>query len=61
MTGLVALPGGSGVDPVLTGALSVPDSEQEVVTSTRSPWPRDGLSDGHVRHARSLVIELTRT
>jgi integrase/recombinase XerC len=48
--GLVALPGGSGVDPVLTGALSVPDFEQEIVDQFALAMAAAGVSDGHIRH-----------
>jgi len=58
---LVALPGGSGADPVLTGALSVPDFEQEIVDQYALAMSAAGLSDGHSRHTRAVVIEFART
>lgn len=59
--GLVALPGGAGSDPVLSGALSVPDFEQEIVDEYLLAMAAAGLSDGHIRHTRAVVIEFART
>jgi hypothetical protein len=57
----VALPGGSATDHVVTGALSVPDFEQEIVDQYALAMAAAGLSDGHIRHTRAVVIEFART
>lgn len=59
--GLVALPGGNDSDPVLTGGLSVGDFEQEIVDQYALAMAASGLSDGHIRHTRAVVIEFART
>lgn len=59
--GLVVLPGGSGGDPGLTGALAVQDFEQEIVDQYALAMAAAGLSDGHIRHTRGVVIEFART
>jgi len=59
--GLVALPGGSGSDPVLIGAQAVQDFEQEIVDQYALAMSAAGLSDGHIRQTRAIVIEFART
>lgn len=59
--GLVALPGGSGSDPVLTGAHAVQYFEQEIVDQYALAMAAAGLSDGHIRRTRAVVIEFART
>jgi hypothetical protein len=58
--GLVTLPGGTN-DPVLVGGHSVPDFEQEIVDQSALTMAAAGLSDGHIRHTRAVVIEFART
>ncbi len=58
---LVALPGGSGSDPVLAGAQAVEDFEQEVVDQYALAMAACGLCDEHIRHTRAVVIEFART
>src|SRR5680860_347460 len=59
--GLVALPGGSDPDPVLIGAHAGPDFEQEIVDQYALAMAAAGLSDGHIRRTRAIVIEFART
>ena len=59
--GLVALPSGSDPDPVLTGAHAGPDFEQEIVDQYALATAAAGLSDGHIRRTRAIVIEFART
>jgi integrase/recombinase XerC len=59
--GLVALPGGSDPDPVLIGAHASPDFEQELVDQYALAMAAAGLSDGHIRRTRAIVIEFART
>ena len=58
---LVALPGGSGVDLALVGALAVEDFEQEIVDEYALAMAASGLSDGHIRGTRAVVIEFARS
>jgi integrase len=58
--GLVALPGGSGEDPVLTGAHAVADFEQEIVDQYALAMAAAGLTDAHVSQTRAVVIEFAR-
>lgn len=59
--GLVALPGGSGADPALSSALAVEDFEQEIVDEYALAMAASGLSDGHIRGTRAVVIEFARS
>ena len=59
--GLVALPGGNGVDPALSSALAVEDFEQEIVDEYALAMAASGLSDGHIRNTRAVVIEFARS
>ena len=53
--GLVALSGGSAVDPVLVGAQAVEDFEQEIVDQYALAMAAAGLSDGHVGETRAVI------
>lgn len=57
----MALPGGSGGDPVLSGPHAVEDFEQEIVDQYALAMAASGLSDGHIRHTRGVVIEFARS
>jgi hypothetical protein len=59
--GLVALPGERGTDPALSHAQAVEDFEQEIVDQYALAMAAAGLSDGHIRHTRAVVIEFART
>lgn len=59
--GLVALPGGSAGDLVLSSAQAAEDFEQELVDQYALAMSAAGLSDGHIRATRSVVIEFARS
>jgi len=59
--GLVALAGGSASDPVLVGAQAAEDFEQEIVDQYALALAASGLSDGHIRQSRAVVVEFART
>ncbi len=59
--GLVALPGAVGADMALSSAQAIEDFEQEIVDQYALAMAAAGLSDGHIRHTRSVVIEFART
>ena len=59
--GLVALPGGSGTDPILSSALAAEDFEQEIVDEYALAMAASGLSDRHIRGTRAVVIEFARS
>jgi integrase/recombinase XerC len=59
--GLVALPGGSAVDPALIGAQAVQDFEQELVDQYALAMSAAGLTDRHIAGTRAIVIEFARS
>jgi len=58
---LVALQGGSGSDAVLGTLQSVEDFEQEIVDQYALAVAAAGLSDGHTRGTRAIIIEFARS
>lgn len=58
--GLVALTGG-GQDLALSSPLQAEDFEQEIVDEYVLAMSAAGLSDGHIRGTRAVVIEFART
>ena len=58
---LVALPGGGAGDLVLSSAQAAEDFEQEIVDQYALAMSAAGLSDGHIRATRAVVIEFTRS
>jgi integrase/recombinase XerC len=58
---LVALQGGSGCDAVLGTVQSVEDFEQEIVDQYALAMAAAGLSDGHTRGTRAIIIEFARS
>ena len=59
--GLVALPGGSAVDPALIGAQAAQDFEQELVDQYALAMSAAGLTDRHIGGTRAIVIEFARS
>jgi integrase/recombinase XerC len=58
---LVALPGGSGAELRLSTAAEVEDFEQEIVDQFALAMAASGLTDGHIRNTRAVVIEFARS
>ncbi len=58
---LVALRGGSGSDAVLGTVQSVEDFEQEIADQYALARAAAGLSDGHTRGTRAIIIEFARS
>jgi len=58
---LAALPGGSGAELTLSTAAEVEDFEQEIVDQFALAMAASGLSDGHMRNTRAVVIEFARS
>jgi integrase len=59
--GLVALPGGAAGDREFWGAQAAEDFEQEIVDEHALAMAAAGLSDGHIRSTRAIVIEFARS
>jgi integrase/recombinase XerC len=59
--GLVALPGGGAADQVISSAQAAEDFEQEIVDQYALAMSAAGLSDGHIRQTRAVVIEFARS
>src|SRR5688572_4658263 len=59
--GLVALPGGGAGDLVLSSAQAAEDFEQEVVDQYALAMSAAGMSDGHIRATRAVVVEFARS
>ena len=57
---LVALPGGS-TELALSTAQDAEDFEQELVDQYALAMAASGLSDGHIRNSRAIVIEFARS
>ena len=53
--------GGVGAGLALPSAQAVEDFEQEIVDQYALAMAAAGLSDGHIRHTRAVVIEFART